>query len=79
MRGVLTDACAQGPLLASLSSYRFIAHSFAPVLSLVAAEQAARAGVAWAGSPFVQGEQEFALLLSIFVPAWLMLLLIWVM
>ncbi len=48
---------AQGPLLASLSSYRFVAHSFAPVLSLVAAEQAARAGVAWAGSPFLQGAE----------------------
>ena len=45
----------QGPLLASLSSYRFVAHSFAPILTLVCAEEAARAGLTIAGSPLVQG------------------------
>ena len=45
----------QGPLLASLSSYRFVAHSFAPILALVCAEEAARAGLSVAGSPLVQG------------------------
>ena len=45
----------QGPLLASLSSYRFVAHSFAPILTLVCAEEAARAGLSIAGSPLVQG------------------------
>ena len=48
-------APGQGPLLASLSSYRFVAHSFAPILTLVCAEEAARAGLSIAGSPLVQG------------------------
>lgn len=45
----------QGPLLKALSSYRYLAHAFAPILALVAAEQAARAGVHWADSPFFLG------------------------
>ena len=50
---------AQGPELQAKSSYRFIAHSFLPILSLVAAEQAARAGVTWAGWPSFQGGLSF--------------------
>ena len=45
----------QGPLLKALSSFRYLAHAFAPILALVAAEQAARAGVHWADSPFFLG------------------------
>lgn len=45
----------QGPLLEALSSYRYVAHSFAVILSLVAAEQAARAGVVFAGSLWFKG------------------------
>ncbi|KAK9840966.1 hypothetical protein WJX81_003023 [Elliptochloris bilobata] len=44
-----------GPLLKALSSYRYLAHAFAPMLALVAAEQAGRAGVTWADSPFFLG------------------------
>ena len=33
-----------------------MAHAFAPILALVAAEQAARAGVHWADSPFFLGK-----------------------
>ena len=59
----LTSSCRalrQGPLLASLSSYRFVAHSFAPILTLVCAEEAARAGLSVAGSPLVQGATPLA-------------------
>jgi hypothetical protein len=45
----------QGPLLEALSSFRYVAHSFAPVIALVAAEEAARSGVAFAGNPVFQG------------------------
>ena len=45
----------QGPDLAAKSANRFVAHSFLPILSLVAAEQAARAGVAWAGLALLPG------------------------
>lgn len=45
----------QGPLLEALSSYRYVAHSFAVILSLVAAEQAARAGVLFADTLWFKG------------------------
>jgi hypothetical protein len=45
----------QGPLLQALSSYRYVAHSFAVILSLVAAEQAARAGVLFADTLWFKG------------------------
>ncbi len=45
----------QGPLLEALSSYRYVAHSFAVILSLVAAEQAARAGVVFADTLWFKG------------------------
>lgn len=43
----------QGPVLQSLSSTRFLAHSAAPLLALVGMDLARRAGVEWAGNDFV--------------------------
>ena len=55
MKDILEHAVLQGPLLEALSSYRYVAHSFAVVLSLVAAEQAARAGVHFADTLWFKG------------------------
>ena len=42
-----------------------MAHAFAPILALVAAEQAARAGVHWADSPLFLGTPLALLIMSI--------------